>query len=167
ARALAGDVKAILLNPLMRGVRIDRSVRGLELAALLAERRMPLLAVYRDLREGENLIDWYELADFCNAQPDLPVIAWEWRVRANRPMFDALATTRNLRVSVSSLWQAQMVERICDSFGADRLVFSLGLPSLDPASFQAVVAYADIDAAAKEAIAAGTVRAIIEEADYE
>ena len=166
ARALRGGAKAIMVNPLMRGIRVDRSPRLLELGALLCERRIPLLAVYRQWDPGPDTVAWYELADYCACFPDLPVICWDWRTRANRPMFDALATAANLHVSLSAVWQAQMLEAVCASLGPARLVFSMGLPSLDPGSFQAVVAYADVDASTKEAIAGGTMRRILEDARY-
>lgn len=166
-KALQNNVKAIMFNPHMRDVQIDRSIRLRELAALLEKRRIPLLATYRKYDAGQDTINWYQLADFCNAFPQLPVISWEWRSRANRPMFDALASTKNLRISFSSLWQAQMLEQICESFGAQRLVFSLGLPLLDPGSFTPVIAYAGVAEAAKNAIASNNIRQILREANYE
>jgi hypothetical protein len=165
-RALKNNVKAVLINPLMRAVRIDRSLRLLELAKLLEKRRIPLLAVYRQWDAGQDVIDWYQLADFCNMFPKLPVISWEYRSRANRPMFDALAQTKNLYVSLASIWQAQMVETLCDAFGP-RLIFSLGLPLLDPASFIGPVTYAPIPDKQKIAIAGGTIQKILREANYE
>ncbi len=166
-RALSAGVKAVLVNPLVRGVRVERSPRVLELAEAMAERRIPLLAVYRQWDGGQDLIDWYGLADFCGRFPELPVIAWEWRARSNRPMFDAMCIAPNLRVSLSAIWQAQMVETICESFGAERLVFSLGLPSLDPRSFGAVVAYAGVDQKAKRMIAAENFRSLLRNAKYD
>lgn len=165
--ALRAGVKAVMVNPRMREIRIERSVRILELAERLEARRVPLLAVYRAWDGGQDTIDWYGLADFCNRFPLLPVIAWEFRARSNRPLFDALATAPNLKVCLSSLWVAQTVECICETFGHDRLVFSLGLPELDPRMFQAVVNYAGIDPAARADIAAGTLRKLMKEADYD
>jgi predicted TIM-barrel fold metal-dependent hydrolase len=165
-RALKNNVKAILINPLMRALRIDRSLRLLELAKLLEKRRIPLLAVYRQWDAGQDVIDWYQLADFCNMFPKLPVVSWEYRSRANRPMFDALAQTKNLYVSLASIWQAQMIETISDAFGP-RLIFSLGLPLLDPASFIGPVAYAPIPEKQKIAIASGNIQKILREANYE
>lgn len=165
-RALKNNIKAILFNPLMRAMRIDRSLRLLELAKLLEKRRIPLLAVYRQWDAGQDVIDWYQLADFCNMFPRLPVISWEYRSRANRPMFDALAQTKNLYVSLASIWQAQMIECITDAVGP-RLIFSLGLPLLDPASFIGPVTYAPISEKQKTAIASGNIQKILREANYE
>ncbi len=165
-RALANNVKAVLINPLVRNVRIDRSLRLLELAKLLEKRKIPLLAVYRQWDRGEDSIDWYQLADFCNQFPKLPVISWEFRSRANRPMFDALGSTKNLMISLASIWQAQMVETICEAYGP-RLIFSMGLPGLDPRSFLGVLPYSPIDEKSRQAIAAGNIRTLLQEADYE
>ena len=160
-RATAAGARAIMVNPMVRNVRIDRSLRIAELAGVLSERKIPLLVVYRAYDAGQDVIDWYQLADFCNAYPDLAVISWEWRSRSNRPMFDALSIAKNLRVSVSSIWQAQVVESICNHFGAYRLIFSMGLPTVDPATFHAVVSYADIAFCDKQAIASGNIRDLL------
>lgn len=166
-RALGNGAKAILVNPCARAIRLSRAPRIRELADAMQQRRIPLLVIHRQWDARQDLCDWYELADFCQAFPNLPVITWEWRARANRPMLDALAQTTNLAVSLSCIWQAQMVEAICTAFGPGRLVFSLGLPSLDPGSFQAVVRYAGIAGEAKELIAGGNVANMLREADYE
>ncbi len=164
-RALAANVKAFLVNPLVRDLRVDRCPRILELASLLEKRRIPLLLTYRAWDSGQDTIDWYQVADFCNEFPKLPVITWEWRSRANRPMFDALAQTKNLLISLSSIWQAQMVETICDAFGP-RLVFSMGLPHIDPTSFLGVLNYAPIDDKTRIAIAHGTIMNLLKKAKY-
>ncbi len=166
--ALKDNVKAIMVNPLIRDIRITRNQRILNLAKLLEQRRIPLMLTYRQWDgEQQDVIDWYELADFCNTFPKLPIISWEWRSRANRPMFDAMQEAKNLIVSLASIWQAQMTELIVNNFGADRLIFSMGLPRLDPGTFQAMVGYADISEAYKESIAAGNIKGILGGADYE
>ena len=167
ARALRNGAKAILVNPCARAIRLTKEPRIGDLAEAMAERQIPLLVLHRQWDSGQDLCDWYDLADFCRTHPKLPVIAWEWRARANRPMFDALAETDKLAVSLSSIWQAQMVEAICATFGPERLVFSLGLPSLDPGSFQAVVRYAGISDAERELVAGENVMRLLGEANYE
>jgi len=165
-RALKENIRAILVNPLTRNVRLDHSPRILELAHLLEKRRIPLLTVHRQWCCAEDSIDWYRLADFCNRFPMLPVVAWEFRSRSNRPMFDALATTKNLFISLSSVWQAQMLETVCKTFGP-RLVFSLGLPTLDPTSFIGVISYAPLKTKDKLAVAYKNMADMIKEARHE
>ncbi len=166
-RGVRQGMRAVLVNPLMSRIRPSRSPRLAEVAEQLAERQIPMLFAYRSRTSGEDAIDWYDLADFCATFPHVPMIAWEFRTRSNRPLFDALSQTENLIVSTASLWQAQMVEQIARSFGPHRLVFSLGLPLLDPGTFQAVVRYADLPEPDREAIAHGTLRALLQEAYYE
>jgi len=165
-RALTSGVKAFLINPMMKQVRMDRSPRIQAFASLLESRRIPLFVTYRQWDAIQDIVDWYSLADFCCSVGDLPVYAWEWRSRANRPLLDALTLAPNLGVVLSSLWQAHMVEEICEFFSPSRLVFSLGLPYLDPGAFPTVIRYADIDDEAKQAIASGNIRAVLAEADY-
>ena len=167
ARALKNKAKAIMANPLMRDWRVDRSVRFLELAGLLEKRKIPLLLVHRAWDSGQDVIDWYRMIDFCNRFPNLPVITWEWRSRANRPLFDALAQADNLKLSLSSIWQSQMVRQLCEVFGVKRLIFSLGLPFLNPGSFHGLVKYAAIPESDKNAIASGNIRRILSEAKYD
>lgn len=165
-RVLASGVKAVLVNPLMRRIDLCRSLRISQLALLLEQRRIPLLLTYWQTDPEQDVVDWYHLIDFCRDHPYLPVLVWEWRTRSNRPMFDALADAANLRVAISSLWQAQSIVQICSAFGSDRLVFSAGLPHLDPGSFQACVRYANIGEADKRRIAGGNVEELIEDANY-
>ena len=96
-RALAGGARAVLLNPLMRRIDLRRSPRVGLLAALLAQRRIPLLLAYWKTNPEQDLVDWYSLIDFCLDHPELPVLVWEWRTRSNRPLFDALAGAGNLK----------------------------------------------------------------------
>jgi len=166
-RALKNNAKAIMANPLMRDWRVDKSPRFLELAKVLEERRIPLLLAHRAWDSGQDVIDWYGVIDFCNRFPNLPVITWEWRSRANRPLFDALAGADNLRLILSSVWQSQMVRQLCESFGSKRLIFSMGLPFLNPGSFHGLVRYAAISEEDKRAIASGNICKIMSEADYE
>lgn len=165
-RALLSKVKAILVNPLVRDIRLSRNQRIHALAEHLEKRHIPLLVTYRAWDKGEDIIDWYELADFCKMFPGLPVLAWEHRSRSNRPLFDALAEASNLRISISCIWQAQIVAQICKTFGAQSIVFSLGLPLLDPGAFIPVLSYADISKEAKNDLAGENIRRIIAEADY-
>ena len=166
-RALKNNARAIMANPLMRDWRVNRSVRFLELAGLLEKRKIPLLLVHRAWDSGQDVIDWDRMIDFCNRFPSLPVITWEWRSRANRPLFDALAQADNLKLSLSSIWQSQMVRQVCEVFGAKRLIFSLGLPFLNPGSFHGLVSYAAIPDADKQTIASGNIRALLNEANYD
>ncbi len=164
---LKANVKAIMVNPLIRDIRITQNRRINELAELLEQRRIPLILFYRQWDAGQDIIDWYELADFCNRYSRLPIISQEWRSRANRPMFDALHATKNLIVSLASIWQAQMIELLVNNFSSARIVFSLGLGELDPGMFQAVVRYANISEADKRKIAYENIQNIIGNANYD
>lgn len=165
-RALKNNVKILLINPLMRNISLNKSPRILELSKLLQTRRIPLILGYWNTKPEDDVVPWYDIIEYCNNFPDLPIIVWEWRTRSNRPLFDALALTKNLYVPVSILWQAQMVDIITHTFGAERLVFSLGLPGLDPGSFQQTVRYADITEEAKHQIAYKNIRNILDRAEY-
>jgi hypothetical protein len=165
-RGLAAGAKAFMVNPLVGNVRPSRSVCLKQIAGVLQKRRVPLLLVYGHPHSAEQVIDWYELADFCNGFPRLPVIAWEFRTRGNRTFFDAMAATKNLIVPVSNLWQHRMIPQVARSFGAHRLVFSAGLPGLFPGSMQAPLLYSGLPKEDIALIARGTIERLIGEADY-
>lgn len=165
-RALSKKAKAVLINPLMRNIALTKSPKILGISSLLQERRIPLFLLFWKTNPEDDVVPWYDVADFCNKFPRLPVYVWEWRSRSNRPLFDALALAENLRIPISSLWQAQMLDSIVQTFGDSRLVFSLGLPGLDPGSFQQCVRYADIPDESKRAIASGNILGAMEKADY-
>jgi hypothetical protein len=171
AESLASGARAFLLNPVATRIRLTKSPRVAALARHLESRKLPLLLVnyfppnaYAQFASDDDA-DWYEIAEFCGMFPRLPVLVWEQRTRSNRPMMDALALAPNLHVSISCVWQAGMAALISRLFGPERLVFSMGLPGLDPSSFQAVVAYAEVEQATRELIASGTLRRLLEEAD--
>ena len=173
SRALSAGARAIMINPTTNRIDLRRSPRLNELARLLEARAIPLMLVHHlppsayTTQTPDNDVDWYQIADFCCMYPKLPVLLWEQRSRSNRPLFDALALTDNLLISLSCVWQTHMVERICSSFGPRRILFSLGLPGLDPGSFQGVVTYAGIDPEAKSETATGLAMRLIREARYE
>ena len=166
-KAIEANVKAIMINPLVRNISLVNNVRINVLANLLEQKNIPLILCYRQWDAGQDVVNWYELADFCNSYPNLPVICRELRSRSNRPLFDALRASNNLIISLSSIWQAQMLELLVSEFGAERIVFSLGLPELDPGMFQAVVRYAKITEEDKNKIANQNVMNIIRNAKYE
>ncbi|NLV84326.1 MAG: hypothetical protein GXY60_07165 [Spirochaetales bacterium] len=164
-RAVRNGVKALYVNPCMIRLHLEKNYRTLALASMMEAVRMPLYLLYWTQDAVDNVIDWYTLADFCNMFPKLPIIAWEWRARGNRALFDALAGAPNLRVILTQLWQAQSLEAICDAFGSHRVLFSCGLPHLDPGSFQACVSYADLPQSDKEAVAYGNIEKLLANID--
>jgi len=109
-RAVAHGVKALYVNPCMIRLHIEKNPRILALAKLMEVARMPLYLLYWTQDAVDNVIDWYTLADFCNMFPSLPIIAWEWRARGNRALFDGMAAADNLHVILTQLWQAQSLE---------------------------------------------------------
>jgi hypothetical protein len=165
-RGLESGARAFMVNPLHGRICPARSRRLNEIAALLAARRIPLLFNYGHPDSAENVIDWYALADFCGGHPELPVIAWEFRTRENRAFFDAMSQAENLMAPISNLWQSRMIPQVARSFGAARLVFSMGLPGLFPGSMQAPLLYSGLTDQDQRLIARGNLERLVEEADY-
>ena len=156
-RALSKNVKGIVVSSALSGININYSPRLAELALTLQERKIPLFFIYDQ---------FYELAQFCQKFPELPVIARDWRTRSNRPLFDALAMTTNLRITIASLWQAQILSEISTVFSSKRLVFSLGQPYLDPRASITALRYSMITPEQKADISIENMRHILSEANY-
>jgi hypothetical protein len=160
-KAISCGVKAFYVNPCMIRLHIEKNSRLLELSKLMEVAQMPLDLLYWSQDAVDNIIDWYTLSEFCNMFPALPIIAWEWRARGTRALFDALAVTDNLHVIITQIWQAQSLETICKAFGSHRVLFSCGLPHLDPGSFQACITYADLPESDKRAVAYGNIEKLL------
>ncbi len=156
-RALDKNIKGIVVSPTLSGININYSPRLTELALVLQERKIPLFFTCDQ---------FYEVAQFCQKFPELPVIVRDWRTRANRPLFDALATTTNLRITIASLWQAQILSEISASFSSKRLVFSLGQPYLDPRACITALRYSEITPEQKADISFANITSILSEANY-
>lgn len=106
-----------------------------ELLAPFAAARVPvfLCADPVGVRGGVDQTDWPSVVNLCRRFPDLPVIVTEWRIyKTQRSVYSALSACPNLRIDLRALWLHGRIEFICREFGADRMVWSSGLPHLVP-----------------------------------
>jgi predicted TIM-barrel fold metal-dependent hydrolase len=107
-----------------------------ELLAPMQEARVPvfLCADGVGARGGCDQTDWPAVVDLCCRFPELPVIVTETRIyKTQRSVYSALAACGNLHLDLRALWLQGRVEFFCREFGAERLVWSGGLPHSVPA----------------------------------
>jgi len=159
--ALASGVRILRYYPKDYFVPFSVAAIGDFLEAM-RERQMPLLVDFAsNANYGQFETDWEGLIAVCRAFPSLPVITTEYRIRSNRMLFRALAVCANLRVCTSAIWLYKNIDHIVAEFGAERLVFGTNIPAFDPAIPVAMLRFAEIPDAAKAAIAAGNLDALL------
>jgi hypothetical protein len=107
-------------------------------------------------------MDWDALMRVCRDFPALPVIATEPRNMCHqRSAYAALDAAPNLRLDLAPLWRAGMIEYVCERWGAERLLFSAGLPARVPAATKMQLDWSEISEEDLVKIAGGNLRGLL------
>ncbi|MGQ9730831.1 MAG: amidohydrolase family protein [Candidatus Zipacnadales bacterium] len=118
-----------------------------ELLSPMAEARVPLF-LCPDAAGGRGNVDqtdWPAVVALCQRFPELPVVVTEHRIyKTQRSAYSALSACPNLHLDLRALWLHRRIEFICREFGAERLIWSSGLPGLVPAVPMMQLAYSEI-----------------------
>ena len=156
-------VGALFLYHRMMEVPLDAwAVDGL--LAELAEAGIPLFLCPEHWQSpgARDVADWSAVVRICRDFPELPVVLTEARnMTRQRTAYAALDAAPNLRLDISALWRAGMIEYICQQWGAQRLLFSAGLPFRDPGAVMMQLTCADISEDEMAAIAGGNLRELV------
>ena len=128
----------------------------------MAERRIPLAI---DAAKPDLAVDG-GLEDLLAGWPELPVILSFPKVEASADMliYALWEKGRNLRLELSGVQTLGVVEDICATFDAGRLVYGSRYPYFTQLQGMLQVIYADIPDRARRAIAGDTARMLMEEA---
>ena len=129
------------------------------LMAWLHERHIPLLLFHTECA-------WNDLFTVAQAFPSLPVIVETQTQKIlyhTRPLFALMKACPNIRVELSNLCGAGMLEYTVREFGADRLIYGSFLPVGDPLVPIGMVVDAAISEQEKKAIAGENLRRLIAE----
>ncbi len=132
-----------------------------DLLSELAAAGVPLfISPDRSRERGKgDIMDWDAILRICHDFPELPVVATEPRnMTHQRTAYAALDAAPNLRLDISPLWRAGMIEFVCKHWGAERLLFSAGLPARDPAAVKMQLDWAAIAEEELAKIAGGNLR---------
>ncbi len=162
-RMRAEGVGALFLFHGLMDIRLEAWAID-DLLAELEAARVPLfISPDRSRERGRgDIMAWDAVVRICRDFPDLPVIATEPRnMTHQRTAYAALDAAPNLRLDISPLWRAGMIEFICEHWGAERLVFSAGLPARDPAAAKMHLDRADISEAELARIAGDNLRELL------
>jgi hypothetical protein len=126
------------------------------------ERRVPVLvSVKYDL-------SWRDLYDLLECYPALRLVIADhgcWgEDRYFRPLLDRYA---GVRIELSNYLLDGGIEDLVARYGPGRLVFGSGFPRLYLGGMMLALRHADIEEEAKEAIAAGNLETMLEEAEVD
>jgi len=121
--------------------------RGLE---ALQERRVPLLVQW-------DAVTGRQLHEVLGAYPRLPLILLT--------LYPLLEQHPNLHVAVTPTYSVYRgIEELCERFGAGRFVFGSGYPEVEGGAALCMLNYADIPAAARQAIGRDNLERLLSEA---
>ncbi|MCD6307531.1 MAG: amidohydrolase family protein [Candidatus Latescibacteria bacterium] len=128
-----------------------------ELLAALAEARVPLML---DIE----IVWWEAVESILSKYPALPVIVTGVSYRHNRFTYPLFERHENLFVEASRYFGAGNYEDVVERFGPRRILFGTNMPQYTGTAAVSMLTYAGIPREAKEAIAGGTLRALLMEA---
>ncbi|MBM3500663.1 MAG: hypothetical protein FJX74_18555, partial [Armatimonadetes bacterium] len=113
-------------------------------------------------RAGTDQTDWPGVVSLCRRFPELPVVVTENRIyKTQRSVYSALAACPNLRLDLRAIWLHRRIEFICREFGAERLLWSSGLPGSVPGVPMMQLAYSAIPEEELRLIAGDNLRSLL------
>jgi predicted TIM-barrel fold metal-dependent hydrolase len=125
-----------------------------ELLAALTEASVPLLVELEQTSLDDVVATMREF-------PSLPLVLLNTSYRLDRYLYPLWQQGYNLMVGVETYMPFQGLEDVCARFGAERLLFSTGLPERDPGGPIALITYASLPAAQKQQIAAHNLKRLL------
>jgi len=146
--------EAVRLCPRVHGFSLGATGSG-ELLATLEEASIPVLIEM-------DQTSWDELDGVAERHPGLRLVALRVGYRADRAMYPVLERRPGVCVETSNYVGHRAIEHFVQTFGAGRLVFGTAAPVFAPGGAVAPVLYAEVDEAAKDAIAGANLRRLIE-----
>lgn len=137
---------------------LDRRVIG-DLLGVLETARIPVFVDFDLGRRDE--ADWRALYDLAETFPELPLVVVRPGGRSDRGMYPFLKKYPNTHIETGGYWVHHGLERICHTFGPERLLFGSGFPywSLSGAAYH--VATSGVSPEEKQLIGSGNLRRLL------
>jgi hypothetical protein len=107
---------------------------------------------------------WGQIDAMLSAHPGLPVILTGTGYRANRVLYPLLDGHANLRLEISTYLTNEGLRDVAARFGAERLIYGSGSPTVCPEEALGTLNYSGLSDAEKSAVAGGNLRALLAEA---
>lgn len=137
----------------------DHRVLG-GLLDVLEPARVPVFVDFDLGRRDE--ADWRGLYDMTDRYPEVPFVLIRPGGRSDRGLYPLLSRSPNVRIETGGYWVNRGIERICERFGADRLVYGSGFPYWTMSGAAYHVATARISDEERAAVASGNLRSLLE-----
>ncbi len=132
-----------------------------ELFSTLEKHKIPLFIPL------SRLVNTYMgLYEILKEHKDLRIILTGVGYNALRNLYPLMQQFENLYLCTSTLKTQLGIEDICKRFGAERLVFGSGMPTLSGAASVALITYAQISDAEKQKIASGNLERLMGEVAF-
>ncbi len=162
-RMLSNDVKAAKIYPVSHHFSLSEWSVG-HILEKLDEHRMPLLIDFNIVHYSDAVmnVQWDKVHDICARHRDLPVILLRLGANVDRNLFPLLGMFENLHVDLSYYTVNEGIERICDMFGPEHLIFGTGLPVMSPAGPISMLMYSNIPLSMKRSIASENLERMLE-----
>lgn len=150
----ANGVKTLRLLPKSCGYSLRPYALG-KLMAAAAESHVPVFLNVNEELSSE------ETYDLCKNYPDVNFVFCSMSYRENRLIAPIMEQCPNFYLATGSFVVNDGLELICEHFGANRLVFSTGLPTASATAAVSLVNFAEISQEEKELIAHGNIERLL------
>ncbi len=111
---------------------------------------------------SEESIDFEGLHEVCGAFPALPVVLVRSNIGTDRRVYALMAQHPNLCVETSYYTVHRGIERLCEAFGPERVLFGTGLPHRAAGPAVTALAYSLIDDGARALVAGGNLGRLLD-----
>jgi predicted TIM-barrel fold metal-dependent hydrolase len=160
-RMLGQGVKAARVFPTLHGFPMSEWLIG-DVLSELERHAVPLFIDYGNQHWSDKFTDWDQVYTTCTDHPGLPVILVHEGLATLRMVLALFGKCHKLHIELSYYQPGSVIELVCSEFGPERLIFGSGMPVYDPGLPISLVAYSRVDRDAKEAIAGGNLRRLLE-----
>ena len=158
------NIRAVKLFPKAHNWPFALPVIGATLAALEQGRILTMIN-FGELPDGNaagpHAGAFKALHEVLSAFPKLPLLLQNAWWSAQRTVTALMARHENLHIEFSTYQINRGIETYSQRFGADRLIFGSGLPSMSAGAARAYVDYAQVSAAVKAKIAGGNLSRLL------
>jgi len=142
-KMLDKKIRAVKIFPKLHNYLPDERTIG-KLLDAMEEAGLPLIV---DRGENDPLkvqIEWQELGEICQRNPQLKLLLHNVRWQGSRMLMPLLEEFPNLHIEFSAYQANRIIEFLVDKIGSDQLLFGTGMMEKSPGAAKAFLDYADI-----------------------
>jgi hypothetical protein len=155
--ALSKKTRLVRIFPKSHKFSLERWCSGAMLDAV-SERRIPLVIWHVETA-------WEHVHKLCETYPEMPIIIEGWPEKLLyhlRYFYPLMEQCKNFYIGTHNVTMYLGIEDMVARFGAQQLIFGSCMPFVDPNNSQMMVTHARIDENAKQRIAHGNLKDLLE-----